>query len=413
MAANDRQHELWLETETVLDELIPDDVRRRMESMPWFPTMLDESASAKRRRAFHQIVRWMLEGWRLAQKPGQEHKLSAGWHEEAADVPAWWRTRTERVFSGYRDLQQRALAACGLSAPLPMADLASFVEEKIAREVSEGETVALTYPKASIDGLRTTPVLRQVHLGFHRTDLTRFFYGTAEEMARETQLASEENPAAWAAAVGQAEAIIQALGELLFLRVIGAKQDSFSTLNYLLHVPEDTVPFYSLIWEDPLPPRVDQWVAVHAQPLGILSCLDNLLTASTGCLPWQATAFLLCDEVPTLPWVVAYAREPRSTGQVEILVGGLEVPTSAVAAAYEKLRRNQGVLPTHAPKTPWPDRLVAFVNTYRQEHAQERTSKSPGEWTEIFSAFTGQYPSQPYSSPRSMMTVYNRRKSRG
>jgi hypothetical protein len=140
--------------------------------------------------------------------------------------------------------------------------------------------------------------------------------------------------------------------------------------------------------------------AARRNPLATIVELQDDIAAHTGVEPWEATGFLLCDEVPSLPWVKI--KRPVPGGALEVVIGSLRVPPADVAAAYADYRRRANV--AQRGRSTYPDRLAAEVRNWQVHHGQRV------RWREIFESFKEQWPDAPYSNPDSMRASFYARK---
>jgi hypothetical protein len=136
----------------------------------------------------------------------------------------------------------------------------------------------------------------------------------------------------------------------------------------------------------------DEWLRAEREGtlsrltrLGKLSFLIEHIAEETGCERWQALSFLLCGEVPELPWVRVRRTERPAVGDTwQIQVGGPDVSAADVGRAYEAARASTSASPGEGRDAIEECRkLCDFVRPLRERgvswaEVRERWNALPG-----------------------------------
>jgi hypothetical protein len=129
------------------------------------------------------------------------------------------------------------------------------------------------------------------------------------------------------------------------------------------------------------------------------------IASQAGISQAEALVWGLTDVPFVIPWISIavephlWANEPWQS--VTLRVGSTATTAKDVARAYQLAVRGQASRGgrVRAPRGPWRDRTVAFVNRQRRENRR-------ATWDEMFDAFTVEYGEHPYGSMRSLQQAY-------
>lgn len=129
------------------------------------------------------------------------------------------------------------------------------------------------------------------------------------------------------------------------------------------------------------------------------------IASQAGISQAEALVWGLTDVPFVIPWISIavephlWADEPWQS--VTLRVGSAATTAKDVARAYQLAVRGQASQGgrVRAPRGPWRDRTVAFVNRRRRENRR-------ATWDEMFDAFTVEYGEHPYGSMRSLQQAY-------
>ena len=148
-----------------------------------------------------------------------------------------------------------------------------------------------------------------------------------------------------------------------------------------------------IVWRGPNGP----W---EEQRLWRLAQAAEHVTKKTGCSEEDALVFLLCDEVPFVPWVQTHW--DAVNGVIELKVRNPRVSPSDVATAYRSLR--DAFFGKKRRGGEWPIVAKDFV-----DRLKERSEWT--DWSRAFELFKEKHSDQPYASVQSFQqAVYSREK---
>ena len=140
---------------------------------------------------------------------------------------------------------------------------------------------------------------------------------------------------------------------------------------------------------------------LQEQRLWQLAIMAETVAKKTGCGEEQAIVFLLCDQIPRVPWVGW--RLDSQNGVIELTVRSPRVSPTDVAIAYRSVR--DAFYGKKRRGGEWPYLAEAFVNRL----------KASGEWTTWkagFLRFKAEHPDQPYTSDRTFWQAVHSRRQR-
>lgn len=358
----DRGDDFWDALADVLGEVaIPGEIRALLAREKGFSSAMDvwRAGDASERSKTMLLLRT------IARPALGAAGMRSGdaWQSQDAVPPAWWNAYSQSVFALFRDEQRQALNLLGVGRPVAVADLDRVIGAKRVTERVAGDRLTLQYPVASPLGAVGLPV-----------------YGGEDDAGIPTD-------------EFEAEARIDAV-----------------LSPYVDAMTEEDRGWYmrGLIgWL-----RRSRGMVDSRQSLARIASLQDAVAKETGCRPWEATAFLLCDIVPDLPFVRIerlqdwfLEHRPAGDNPIRITVGSPKVPASAVAAAYSKYLADDTSRPERLRRSRSAAPLIAadFVRDYRQRVAAEGRSAS---WTEMWEAFRTLHPDA-YGSLKSFrQTVY-------
>lgn len=258
--------------------------------------------------------------------------------------PPRWAARTRMIMKRYRPLQSAMLDACGRHGFVGRAELPVVLNDVLARDRAEGEIVTLELPPKLADSYVVG------RLGVHMNPLILAVRYSAEREAAQH--------------------------------------------------PDGFPPF-------------DVWLAGQQHDLSRqLTCIGKLslvvehIAKETGCAEWQALAYVLCGELPELPWVRARRVTRPATGEAWLIeVAAPNVPAGDVLGTY---------LEASASSTE-PRRSPAEAPSAAQVHLYEfvvplRARGVP--WSEIREAWNSLPGVKTYARTRTMEVAYLRARKR-
>jgi len=126
------------------------------------------------------------------------------------------------------------------------------------------------------------------------------------------------------------------------------------------------------------------------QPLWRLAELVSHVDAVTGCGEPEALLFLLCNEVPRIPWVGARYEPQR--GVITLSVRHPRVSPTDVAIAYSSMRDAFFGKKRRGSEWPW---VAKRLCTQLKEDAEWQG------WAHAFALFSARHPDQPYKNSAS------------
>ena len=238
--------------------------------------------------------------------------------------PPRWAARTRSIMKRYRPLQDTMLVMLGLDSVVPRDEIATVLATVAASDSQEGDVVILRLPPDSEEEVVVG------RLGIH---MNPWLSATKYSMER------RESP----------------------------QPDDF--------------------------PTYDAWLEQHRAGLmqkltrlGKLSFVVEHIATETGCDAWQATAYLLCGEIPELPWVRARRVVRAAVGETWLIeVGATSVPVKDVQQAWTQAKKalsaNESGLRRGASRTQVE--LYEFVQPLRERDTpwamiQKAWNKQPG-----------------------------------
>lgn len=269
------------------------------------------------------------------------------------EVPEHWRRCCARLFAEHRSEALTARAALGLSGPLPVSEIETYLAEVAERERHEGDILRLYFLRPSGQtGVR--PIWR----GYVDSEL--------RELRRQGVLRLGAPP---------------------------PTPPGMSEQEWLAR-PEADLGRNTVFY----------WIATRKNSLSRVYAADEKLAKQTGCSLPQATMFLLCDVVPQLPWLSyqVYRYDEGRRHAFNIHVGSPLVPAEDVRRFYIMVRDaatspGRGPVQTRRGRNPWTYQMLAFVD----ERRRDRVS-----WQEIFAEWNNAYPEHPYQSVPAMQRSF-------
>jgi hypothetical protein len=150
-----------------------------------------------------------------------------------------------------------------------------------------------------------------------------------------------------------------------------------------------------------------EWTAARGNRLYRLAEIASAIATATGCEPAEVVAFLLCEAVPTLPWirVIPNHRESEYGAHLSlsIVIESLDVPLDAVRGAYKEARE----------RLLGPDDWRARRASGRSDSVRrvellsfvERRQAEGGSWNQMFEEWNASHALQ-YRSVQSMKNVH-------
>jgi hypothetical protein len=191
--------------------------------------------------------------------------------------PPRWAARARVVMKRYVQLQGSMLVMFGLADPIPREEVPSVLETAVGSDAQSGEVVTVQLPP----GLGTDVVVGRLGI--------------------------DMNP--W-----------------------------LSAMRYSMKREESSDPTRF--------PSYDRWLAEHRAGLmqrltrfGKLSFVIDHVVKETGCEPWEALTYLLCGEIPELPWVRVRCESRAAVGDTWVIeVAAPMVPARDVKQAYVAAR---------------------------------------------------------------------------
>lgn len=356
----DRGDDFWDALADDLGEVaIPDEIRALLEREKGFSSAMGvwRTGDASERSRTMALLRT------IARPAVGAAGMRSGdvWQSQDAVPPAWWNAYSRSVFALFRDEQRLALSLLGVGHPVAVADLDRVIKAKRVTERVAGDRLTLRYPVATPLEAVGIPV----------------YGGEKEEGISTEQFEMEANLDA------KVSPILEAM----------TKEKRGWSVRQLIS-------------------RLRLGIVDSRQSLARIASLQDDIAEETGCRPWEATAFLLCDVVPDLPFVRierlqdwALEHRPAGDGPIRITVGSPKVPASAIAAAYSKYLADDTSQPERSRRSRSAAPLIAadFVRDCRRRVAAEGRTAS---WTEIWEAFRTLHPDA-YGSLKSFrQTVY-------
>lgn len=134
----------------------------------------------------------------------------------------------------------------------------------------------------------------------------------------------------------------------------------------------------------------------------------SMLHVLTGIRQADAVRYVLAGATPLVPWMRAVGQEYEGYGNVEIIVGSLDVEPDEVAAAYARTRRrvlgdtNERAMPWAFHRAPSPGaQVVDFCRPLR-------TMARPAPWAEIAERWNTAHPGSTYKNGDTLSRVYRR-----
>jgi hypothetical protein len=131
----------------------------------------------------------------------------------------------------------------------------------------------------------------------------------------------------------------------------------------------------------------------------------NMLHVLTSISELDAVRYILSGSIPMVPWVDAGGTEADGYGQVQVIVGSLDVRPEEVAAAYSKVRRRlMGGFDTRWAFTrsaPTSEERVRFCHPLRQ-------MDKPMPWNDIVARWNSKHPDNTYQDGDTLSRVYRR-----
>ncbi len=277
------------------------------------------------------------------------------WKAADADDPPWWPAKVQEMFAGLETLEAEARTILDLPDLVPVQDVRGLLEARADLERREGDRLRLYYPT----GFPELPFgFMTVRRGYSRDEYIDTWNG--------------ENPAA------------EAVGAFVKGEVAAA--------GTLLRQVKP--------WNPP------------EQPLARIVGLQDRVPRLTGCDPWQAVAFLLCGEVPSLPAVRIEASGLGSARWVRVMVGDVRIGGEKVAAVYAThrsrvLKAGEAAARGRQP-SEWPHRVRVFVDECVRAGRYVRPGGRP-DWTAMYAAFQKEWADKgsPFTNRRSFSERYN------
>ena len=142
--------------------------------------------------------------------------------------------------------------------------------------------------------------------------------------------------------------------------------------------------------------------------IGKLSFIAEHISGDTGCEEWQALAYLLCGEIPTLPWVRAKRICRPAIGDTWLIeVGAPIVPAGQVKHAYADARE------VASPKCPEQRSIRPSIADRRRLYEFVRAKQAVGEtWAQIREEWNAQEDVHQYPATKAIEVAYLRARRR-